>query len=200
MAAHLWSSSTGTVSTPRTLKPKPKPKPKPSSLVVVVYRHREHAGALGLLARVEARHVRVLERLVRDRGFGFGLIVGRGCWAPDCAYCDCADHASTYYLYLLPLLTTSAYYLYLLGACSTSGRFSGLKYMSRSTRSTAWDTYGCRLGCIRLQAGMHAVTAGAHALQPGHVRLHPGHIRLQPGAAQLQIRARDEGSVAVVWL
>ena len=137
--------------------PKPNPKPKPSSLVVVVYRHREHAGALGLLARVEARHVRVLERLVRDRGFGFGLIVGRGCWAPDCAYCDCADHASTYYLYLLPLLTTSAYYLYLLGACSTSGRFSGLKYMSRSTRSTAWDTYGCRLGCIRLQVGMHTV-------------------------------------------
>ena len=53
-------------------KPKSKPEPKPSSLVVVVYRHREHAGALGLLARVEARHVRVLERLVRDRGFGFG--------------------------------------------------------------------------------------------------------------------------------
>ena len=45
---------------------------------------------------------------------------------------------------------------------------------------------------------MHAVTAGAHALQPGHVRLQPGHIRVQPGAAQLQIRARDEGIVAVV--
>ena len=104
---------------------------------------------------------------------------------------------SAYYLCVLPLLTTSTYYLYLLGACSTSGRFSGLKYMSRSTRSTAWDTYGCRLGCVRLQAGMHAVTAGAHALQPGHVRLQPGHIRLQL-AAQLQIRTRGEGSVAVV--
>ena len=35
-----------------------------SSLVVVVYRHGEHAGTLRLLSSVEARHVRVLERLL----------------------------------------------------------------------------------------------------------------------------------------
>ena len=135
-------------------KPKPKPKPKPSSLVVVVYRHREHAGALGLLARVEARHVRVLERLVRDRGFGFGLIVGRGCWAPDCAYCDCADHASTYYLYLLPLLTTSAYYLCVLPLLTRSlldvGTLLGVEVHEPLNQVD-------RLGYIRLQAGMHTV-------------------------------------------
>ena len=151
-------------------KPKPKPKPKPSSLVVVVYRHREHAGALGLLARVEARHVRVLERLVRDRGFGFGLIVGRGCWAPDCAYCDCADHASTYYLYLLPLLTTSAYYLCVLPLLTRSlldvgpllgvevheplnqvDRLGYIRLQAGMHTVAGWDAYGCRLGCTRLQ-------------------------------------------------
>ena len=35
-----------------------------SLLVVVVYRHGEHAGTLRLLSSVEARHVRVLERLL----------------------------------------------------------------------------------------------------------------------------------------
>mmetsp|Transcript_33696 Transcript_33696/g.80059 ORF Transcript_33696/g.80059 Transcript_33696/m.80059 type:complete len:210 (+) Transcript_33696:98-727(+) len=36
-------------------------------LVVVVYRHGEHAGTLRLLSSVEARHVRVLERLLDVR-------------------------------------------------------------------------------------------------------------------------------------
>ena len=49
------------------------------ALVVVVYRHGEHAGALGLLARVEARHVRVLERLLRDRWLGIGIGLGFRC-------------------------------------------------------------------------------------------------------------------------
>ena len=35
-----------------------------SLLVVVVYRHGENAGTLRLLTGVEARHVRVLERLL----------------------------------------------------------------------------------------------------------------------------------------
>ena len=63
-----------------------------SLLVVVVYRHGEHAGTLWLLTSVEARHVRVLERLLdvghivsrsmvniqQDTGIAIDMAIGIG--------------------------------------------------------------------------------------------------------------------------